>query len=527
MSRLQATTVACLIALLRGISAEPATAQAAPETRQQNDRSTPPLAGWLSPDHWTRHALQRLAASGLLPVDVAALTWPAPRAFVRQLLDQAAGGPPPDTETSVSRPGDEPDRRPTGNGSDRAIARAWLARFDAELRQHATGPLALGVLPAVGYFAAEGQLGAGTTTTLPKGPEYPGPFRINDVAGLFVENAFTAGIGPRFFLEATARAMAHEDVDWRRLAASTRIGPAHVWFGRREAAFGPRNGGLALSGDVPFDGAGLDTPGGFRLPGFLRSLGRVRVSQVVARFERSGPIEHPWFVATRLAFAPSDRLAIGINRAALFGGKGNEPVTLGRVLLVAIGITDSASKDSDFENQVASIDAAWHAARTVLVWAEYGIDDAGTAFALVPALSAGVLWTGPAWAPALSVGASATAIASSCCGHPAWYVHAGLADGWTDRGRLLGHPLGGNGLELSLDWAVDPVSLPVIARGRILFRDRGSENLFAPDLDGSTAGLDARVEAMVDRFLLGLRIASEFGDGPARWTLRFTTSLGL
>jgi hypothetical protein len=222
-------------------------------------------------------------------------------------------------------------------------------------------------------------------------------------------------------------------------------------------------------------------------------------------------------VATRLSFAPSDRISFGINRAALFGGDGNEPVTLGRVLLVAFGITDSRGKDSDFENQVASLDVVWNAGRSVLLWAEYGFDDAGTSFILVPGLTVGALWSSPSWAPALSVGGSVTGIASSCCGHPAWYLHGALSDGWADRGVPLGHPLGGNGLEAGLDVGFDPIEQPLLARGRLFIRDRGRENLYSPERHGRTVGFEVWLQAWLGSMRLEPSFEVELGAGRDRW----------
>jgi hypothetical protein len=361
----------------------------------------------------------------------------------------------------------------------------------------------------------------------PIGYDYTGPTSINRDTDVFVEIGATARIGRRFQLAADTRLHTDGADEVVRATAGAQFGAVELWGGRREASYGPSPDGLTLSGRVPFGGGGLDTPAGFVLPGFLRVLGTVRVNQVVARFDRTGDVPEPWFVATRLSFAPSSRVAVGVNRAAMFGGEGNEPVTLGRLLLVLFGITDSRGKDSDFENQVASLDVAWNPGGSVLLWAEYGFDDAGTAFILVPGLSLGALWAGPSWAEALSIGGSVTGIASSCCGHPRWYFHGALADGWTDRGVLLGHPLGGNGLEAAFDWALDPAMSRVLARGRFFVRDRGRENLYSPDRHGRTGGIEAWLQVMPGRFRLEAGLESEVGAGPDRWSALLRAAIAL
>jgi hypothetical protein len=514
MTLSRATGIACLLAsaLLTPASA---TAQNDPYTASSR-RPFAPFAdttGWVQADHWTRNAIARLAATNQVPSEYAALAWPARRGAIRRILADAAA----DTT---------PGGIPASTGAATAIA--WLQRFDREFNE--VGPIGLAkVIATPGLDAAEGHLETGHTIPSPRGFDYVGPsLDTTNVTGVFVEIdgniAFWHGFGfsgrfrawlVRWQERGTGR---HDDLEVDYLTANGRIGALDLWFGRRAVAFGPSpRGGLTLSGSTPLSGGGFDTPTGFRLPGFLSALGTIRVNQVVSRFDRSGDIRHPWFVATRLSFAPSDRLSLGINRAALLGGEGNEPVTLGRVLLVAFGITDSRGKDSDFENQVASLDVAWNAGRSVLVWAEYGFDDAGTSFILVPGVTVGALWASPSWAPALSIGGSVTGIASSCCGHPAWYLHGALSAGWTDDGVPLGHPLGGNGLEAGLDVAVDPIDGPVLARTRLFVRDRGRENLYAPERHGRTVGLEASVQAFWGSYRLEPSFEFEVGAGRDRW----------
>jgi hypothetical protein len=278
-----------------------------------------------------------------------------------------------------------------------------------------------------------------------------------------------------------------------------------------------------LNGNVPFDGAGLTTPDGFLLPGFLSALGPVVLDQLLARLDRSGDVDNPWFLATRITVTPSSTLTIGLNRAALFGGEGNEPVTLRRVLLMLVGVTDADAKDSDFENQVASFDFRWRPVRRLLVHAEYAADDAG-AFIRVPAITVGASVAAVAH-PALTMGAEVTGIARSTGTFPAWYRHGALADGWTDRGMLLAHPLGGNGIEAGLTWQVDPESSPMIASGRLYARDRGSENLFSPDRHGASAGAEFRLRLQTTSWLRVDGAADvEWGRSWNRWAARLAAA---
>jgi hypothetical protein len=513
MTLTRAASATCLLAFTLAGSSPCAAQDARADTPPPGPNGTAAgdTTGLLPPDHWTRHALTRLAAASSIGTDLAALAWPARRSTVRRILLDAAARPAASNQAAESHT---------------AMARAWLDRFDAEFAERRIGPIAF-TPPAVAARAGEGALLAGRAVPSPIGYDYTGPTPDNSETDVFVEIGATASIGRRFDLAADARQYTDGANELVRATAGARFGAAELWGGRREASYGPSPDGLTLSGRVPFDGGGLDTPAGFVLPGFLRVLGTVRVNQVVARFDRTGDVAEPWFVATRLSFAPSSRVAVGVNRAALFGGEGNEPVTLGRLLLVLFGITDSRGKDSDFENQVASLDVAWNPGGSVLLWAEYGFDDAGTAFVLVPGLSLGALWAGPSWAEALSIGGSVTGIASSCCGHPRWYFHGALADGWTDRGVLLGHPLGGNGLEAAFEWALDPATSRVLARGRFFVRDRGRENLYSPDRHGRTGGIEAWLQVMPGGFRLEAGLESEVGAGPDRWSALLRAAIAL
>src|SRR5690606_23360673 len=62
----------------------------------------------------------------------------------------------------------------------------------------------------------------------------------------------------------------------------------------------------------------------------------------------------------------------------------------------------------------------------------------------------------------------------------------------TDDGALLGLPIGGHGRETSLAIRYDDAPRRVTASVHVALRDRGEENLFAPDRAGSALAVDAR-----------------------------------
>ncbi|MGH7471796.1 MAG: capsule assembly Wzi family protein [Longimicrobiales bacterium] len=451
---------------------------------------------FLSSDHWTRSALQRLAITGAVDVAAAGLSWPASRAEVADWL--AAAQERDDPRAHMFQHLFAREHRPE---------RRLYSRF------------------SLGAQTQYDQVRAGTMLDVNNGYEYPGPVLVPDDRSAFLLGELHARLfGPfAFGLQSTARA---DDVQLDAGYLSARIGPVDAWAGRRTLAFGNAPGeSLVLNETTTFDGAGISARRGVRLP----LAGRVYPELMVARLPRSGTVLHPWFHAMRLTVAPSSSWAIGFNRAAIFGGEGHINVTPGRVLLMLVGLPDVAGKDSDFENQVASVDFLW---RTRLgtwplgVHGELGADDSGWAFLRVPGLVAGVEIGALPALPALALGVEFTHIARRCCTYPPWYQHGALADGWTERGTLLGHPLAGAGSELALYGRADLSHAPLLLAGRFYVRDRAAENLLAPLRLGRSVGGRFSLLAPWRRTQFELRADVEFGS--RRWqTSHFSAAASL
>ncbi|HUF77116.1 MAG TPA: hypothetical protein VMM35_12600 [Longimicrobiales bacterium] len=110
----------------------------------------------------------------------------------------------------------------------------------------------------------------------------------------------------------------------------------------------------------------------------------------------------------------------------------------------------------------------------------------------------------------------------SCCGNPPWYHHFELYDLWTAGGRPLGHLLGGHGTE----WRAYVRGSGTDTRFRLevdaFRRQRGAENLFAPERIGrSHRGIAGATWAATRRGRTELRLDLEYerGDGwsALRW----------
>ena len=408
--------------------------------------------------HWSSDAILRRATAGELPVSATLRARPLPRLHARTLA---------------------------GSDFDRL--------FRAESGGHSRFTMQVGPL----LIAHKGEQHAGTTVRSADGNYvYPGPLAID--AETRGAAGFDAGLDLRDWLTIAVRARA--DLDRSQVDALYVAGAGkrvRGWLGRSAFGFGAAaRSDLMLNDATPFDGIGISTNEDLQLFGLDMSA-----DVMFARMERSGAIERPYFHAARIGLSPNAAFAIALSRALILGGEGNQAITPWRLLLSAAGLTDVSGKDSDFENQVATLDIAWRPVNSLLLYAQLGADDSGWAFARVPGIIAGAEF---GW-----LHAEVTHISTRCCSYPSWYVHGALADGWTDRGTLLGHSLGGAGTQLLLGLRARPAHGHATAR--VFVRDRAAENLLAPAQAGRSFGVAGALTIPASGFSLNLRGTSEWG----------------
>ena len=359
---------------------------------------------------------------------------------------------------------------------------------------------------ALGLARTSGVLLAGETEAVDGGFAYPGPSekpaRTEPFASLLVRRPF----GPVALLaDVTFGKTSHT----RELALAGRLGGVLLTMGR--LGLWPGNGcssGLVLSGRGRVDGLGIDTPW-IGLP----ILGRLSLSASLGTIpEAATGNRRPFFSVLRAVWPASEHLVFTATRAMLFGGRATSvPVTFRTVGLMLLGVTDVEGKDSDFENQVASVGASLRtriAGAPVRFHAEYGVDDYGLAFLRVPAAVLGVEVVPSASDRTRTFGAEVVWIAPSARDYPEWYRHGALAWGWTDEGVPLGHDLAGEGWGLRLG-TFSGSTLDGYAADLFVTR-RGGENLLARD------GPGWGVEASLD----GRRRVGTLSDGTVLFELR-------
>lgn len=460
-------------------------------------------APFLPPGHWAVEAVRRLDAIGLVEPGFNRLARsPSRRAVMRALRDAAARA----------------EREAPGLA---ALTRAYhariveefpstAARFEgAERRRAGFGS---GFLIG-GYEVREGRLLSGFGYE--NGDDWTGPVPLHDVAAVLAGGGWGTTLGSSLAVSVSSVRQAgdwgldagYATAVWRR---------AGLWLGRRALGFGPgTGGGIAVNPSVAFDGGGIYLADPMHLPGFLRGLGPVVFETFLTRVGDSGSIENPWMWVAHGAVEPHPRVGIGLNRAAMFGGEGENGLSLRNLAYLLVGKHGGAG--SGFDNQIFAIDV-WYrpslAGLPVILFLEWGIEDSAGAIADVPGVVAGLELAAVPGVPELALGVERASFAGRCCGNPIWYRHWKFDSGWTVGGVPLGHPLGGHGTEWLAFARADLLEARLRIDGRAFRRDRGAENLFAPDRLGRSTGARIRTEfralARVEFVLHG---ALESGEG--------------
>lgn len=279
------------------------------------------------------------------------------------------------------------------------------------------------------------------------------------------------------------------------LQATALAGPFHVWAGRRAPGYGAGLGGaIVLTGGIPFDGAGFAV-GPVVPPIPFDPIGPIRFETFVSRLEENGPRRRPWFWGARGSLSPHPRVRLGVSRAAIFAGVsddprvGSPPITLRNLARLLIGM--HAGEAGEFENQVVSVDLRVRPPLGHLplaLYIDWGLHDNAGAWKNNPALNVGAELAALPGAPGIGVALERTSFDAECCGNPIWYRNWTFWGGWADEGRPLGHPLGGHGIEWLGRVHAELMHAALRLEVRAFRRERGEENLYAPDWEGRSQG---------------------------------------
>ncbi|HLS03033.1 MAG TPA: capsule assembly Wzi family protein, partial [Beutenbergiaceae bacterium] len=296
------------------------------------------------------------------------------------------------------------------------------------------------------------------------------------------------------------------------------VGKWSFWGGRRALGFHQGvGGGIVLTSNQVFDGGGVYLADPIALPWLLEYLGPVRFDLFLTRIENGDRITDPWFGIARGMIEPHSRLELGFNRANIFGGKGNSPTTPRSVLQMILGM--HAGEEGEYNNEVFSIDLRYRpplGSVPLSFYLEWGMDDSAGGWWYVPARVVGVELAAVPGVPEVALGIERTSFAEGCCGNTIWYRNWSLRGGWADGGRPLGHSLGGHGTEWLVHGQSDIFSARVRMRFQIFTRNRGYENLFAPEREGRSTGGRISLDGSVGH-LFGISLQGMIEEGNDGW----------
>lgn len=443
----------------------------------------------LPPEHWAVRAAERLHAVGFAPSYLPA-QGAVPRAEVLAALLE--GG------EAVIQFCQEPHLAPW-----EPVVEGWLDRFLEEFPESygPAGPVVhLGTSVGAGYAERTGVLAPAV------GYRYDrqNPLPAEGDAGLVLHGSTGVLLGRTIFAagELTSRSGATGAARWEVGAG------ARGWqlsAGQAEVRYGPgRGGGIVLSPRDPLPRVEVRRTRPLRFPGVLGYAGRVTGHLFVSRMtDEDRHSTEPWMFGARLAVQPHGRLALGLNRGAVFGGEGR-PLTFRNVAGLAAGAIRS-----HFENQILSFDARWRlptdALLPVTVYAEWGADDGAGALNEMPGYLGGLFIPALPGVPQVALGVEGARF-TDCCGHSTWYFNATFPGNWARGDQALGHPLGGEGWERSAYASADLLDSRVRLRAQGFQRERrqttlgemGGGNLFSPWRTGRSDGwrVDGEVTLM-------------------------------
>lgn len=504
-----------------------ATAIAGAAASAQTPAQTPahaPARQFASPflpaGHWAITTVRHLSALGLTDRRFGWGDGSLTQREVARALRDAATSPPP------GPPG-------AARAEFTAIARDAWARFAAEfpatVRALDEGGRTVATRPEGWAMAAfdrhTGVLPTGHTLSKER-DDYASPSPLPGIAtGVGEVNASTmvtpylaASITPEWGPDLTVR-------EGYGMAAWRTVG---VWGGRRAMAYGPgAGGGLIFNPAVAFDGGGLFLTEPITLPWILRYLGPTRFETFLSRLDSSGAIKHPWVTGSHISIQPHPRVLIGATHASMFGGdSGVAPIRWSTIfdMFHSHGINAGYG---EFENGLASVELRYRpplGTLPVTAYIEWGADDNHSAWILFPGTTAGAELSAVPGLPKMAVGLERTSFAHAPLPngpnrnyYAVWYRHYLFRDGWSKDRMLIGHPLGGDGLEWLAYAKLDAPERRLQVNVRAFTRERGFYNVYAQTRAGRSAGGDVAAEVRATgQFNAVLNASLEVGRGDWR-----------
>lgn len=228
--------------------------------------------------------------------------------------------------------------------------------------------------------------------------------------------------------------------------------------GRDSLWWGPGyHGSLLLSNHaLPLDLIKLSSATPFHLPWIFRYLGSFDLSFFLSRLEENRDSPHAKLTGMRIQWSPFSFLELGASRVILFDGEGKPSYDFSDYWDVF-----TASKENEpgklNNDQIASIDGTLRLrdlgrylplANSLVLYGEYGGEDVtnesggGIPFPYKPGWMAGILFQDLFTIPGLDIRAEYAQT------DKVWYRHKVFTSGYTYKGVMLGHHMGGDADDL-------------------------------------------------------------------------------
>lgn len=228
-----------------------------------------------------------------------------------------------------------------------------------------------------------------------------------------------------------------------------------VAAGRNSMWWGPGfHGALLLTDNAyPLDTIRLNNIYPFRLPWILRKIGRFNAQIFASRLEEKRTIQNPWLCGWRVDYTPRDFLKFGFGHMLMFGGKGVRRLGFAHFWGAASLVFSAAGGETETEDHIISgdvqlfirrIDRFLPIATGAKLYAEWGAEDEEGNRPINLASIIGAHFT-----DVFKIAGFDGKIEFAKFDR-IWYTHYRYASGYTRRGNIIGHPLGGDSEEIAM-----------------------------------------------------------------------------
>jgi hypothetical protein len=232
------------------------------------------------------------------------------------------------------------------------------------------------------------------------------------------------------------------------------VGRDSMWWGS-----GYHGNLLVTNNASPFDMVKLTSQKPFRLPWVFNYLGLFKPTIFLTRLEEDRQVPRANLLGMRLDFKPTPRFQFGLSRVFMFGGKGRRSLTFSDWLDIFFASDSAEHSDSPINgNQLVSIDASYVYVNKrrfvpfsgVKIYAEWGAEDSSgkTKTPTGRALVYGMFVDEPFWLKSTDLRVEQADTARNARYGPSWYKHGVYSSGYTYKGDIIGHHMGGDTRDL-------------------------------------------------------------------------------